>query len=102
MACILCISLGQIAWGFEFDIRKPKITEYATKGDGVTDNANVAKAMAIAFLVSTLFGIVGLLFMAESYLFGWVRLIALSIGFLVARFYLLRSNLKAYFEDIQG
>ena len=102
MACILCISLGQIAWGFEFDIRKPKITEYATKGDGVTDNGNIAKAMAIGFLVSTLFGVLGLLFMAESYLFGWVRLVALSVGFLVARFYLLHSNLKAYFEDIQG
>ena len=102
MICILFISLGQIAWGFEFDIRKPKITEYATKGDGVTDNTNIAKAMAIAFLVSTLFGIIGLLFMAENYTFGWVRLIALSVGFMLARFYLLRSNLKAYFEDIQG
>lgn len=102
MASILCISLGQIAWGAEFDIRKPKITEYATKGDGVTDNGNIAKAMAVAFLVSTVFGVIGLLLMAESYLFGWVRLVALSVGFLVARFYLLHSNLKAYFEDIQG
>jgi hypothetical protein len=102
MVSILCISLGQIAWGAEFDIRKPKITEYATKGDGVTDNGNIAKAMAVAFLVSTVFGVIGLLLMAESYLFGWVRLVALSVGFLVARFYLLHSNLKAYFEDIQG
>lgn len=102
MSCILCISLGQIAWGFEFDIRKPKITEYAAKGDGVTDNTNIAKAMAIAFLVSTLFGVLGLFFIAESYLFGWVRLVALAVGFLAARFYLLHRNLKAYFEDIQG
>ncbi len=102
MTCILCISLGQIAWGFEFDIRKPKINEYATKGDGVTDNGNVAKAMALGFLVATLFGIVGLLFIAESYVFGWVRLVGLSVAFMLARFYLLRSNLKAYFEDIQG
>jgi hypothetical protein len=102
MLCILCISLGQIAWGFEFDLRKPKITEYATKGDGVTDNTNVAKAMAIGFLVATLFGVVGLLLIAESYVFGWVRLVAFSVVFMLARFYLLRSNLKAYFEDIQG
>ena len=102
MASILCISLGQIAWGAEFDIRKPKITEYATKGDGVTDNANIAKAMGLAFLTSTLFGIVGLLLMAESYLFGWIRLVGLAVIFMAARFYLLHSNLKAYFEDIQG
>ena len=102
MLCILCISLGQIAWGVEFDIRKPKITEYATKGDGVTDNGNIAKAMGIAFLVSTLFGVIGLLMMADSYAFGWVRLVAFSVVFLLARFYLLHSNLKVYFEDIQG
>ena len=102
MACILCISLGQIAWGAEFDIRKPKITEYATKGDGVTDNGNVAKAMALGFLISTLFGILSLLFIAEDYLFGWVRLVVLAVGFLLARFYLLHRNLKSYFDDIQG
>ena len=102
MASILCVSLGQIAWGFEFDIRKPKIGEYAAKGDGVTDNGNIAKAMAMGFLVATLFGVVGMLFMAENYLFGWIRLVAISAVFMAARFYLLRSNLKAYFEDIQG
>jgi hypothetical protein len=102
MLCILFISLGQIAWGVEFDLRKPRITEYATKGDGVTDNGNIAKAMAIAFLISTLFGVVGLLMIADSYVFGWVRLVVFSLVFLLARFYLLRSNLKAYFEDIQG
>jgi hypothetical protein len=102
MASILCVSLGQIAWGFEFDIRKPKIGDYAAKGDGVTDNGNIAKAMAMAFLVATLFGVVGMLFMAEDYLFGWIRLVAFSVVFMAARFYLLRSNLKAYFDDIQG
>jgi hypothetical protein len=102
MTTILFISLGQIAWGFEFDIRKPKINEYATKGDGVTDNGNIAKAMLTSFLIATVFGVIGLLFMFESYLYGWVRLAVISVAFLVARFYLLNSNLKAYFEDIQG
>ena len=102
MTTILFISLGQIAWGFEFDIRKPKINEYATKGDGVTDNGNIAKAMLTSFLIATVFGVIGLLFMFESYLYGWVRLAGISVAFLVARFYLLNSNLKAYFEDIQG
>ena len=102
MICILFVSLGQIAWGFEFDLRKPKIGDYAAKGDGVTDNANIAKAMGVAFLTATLFGIVGLLFMAEDYMFGWVRLLGVALAFMLARFYLLRSNLRAYFEEIQG
>ena len=102
MITILLISLGQIAWGVEFDVRKPKLTEYATKGDGVTDNGNIAKAMALSFLVSTLTGVLGLLMMAENFFFGWVRLLIFAAIFLVARFYLFNSNLKAYFEDIQG
>ena len=102
MLCILFVSLGQIAWGFEFDLRKPKIGDYAAKGDGVTDNANIAKAMGVAFLTATLFGIVGLLFMAEDYMFGWIRLLGVALAFMLARFYLLRSNLRAYFEEIQG
>ena len=102
MVSVLMISLGQIAWGCEFDIRNPKINEYATKGDGVTDNGNVAKAMAIGFIVATLAGVLALLMMAENYFYGWVRLLAFALIFLIARFYLLSSNLKAYFEDIQG
>ena len=102
MISILLISLGQLAWGLEFDIRKPKLTEYASKGDGVTDNPNVAKAMGVSFIISTIAGAFSLLMLNESYTFGWVRIIAFSVVFLLARFWLLRSNLKAYFEDIQG
>jgi hypothetical protein len=43
-----------------------------------------------------------LLMIAENYLFGWVRLRIFSVIFLIARFYLFNSNLKVYFDDIQG
>ena len=102
MSCIFLISLGQLAWGLEFDIRKPKLADYASKGDGVTDNPNVAKAMGVSFLVSTVAGVLTLLMLNEHYVFGWVRVIGFSVVFMLARFWLLRSNLKVYFEDIQG
>lgn len=99
---LFCISLGQIAWGFELDLKKPKITDYATKGDAVTDNGNIAKAIAIGFVTATLVGILSLIFILDDYQYGWMRLVGISVGFMLARLYLLHSNLKAYFSDIQG
>jgi hypothetical protein len=99
---IFFISVGQISWGFELDLRNPKITEYASKGDAVTDNGNVAKAIAIAFLISTLVGLLSLILLLDSYVFGWVRILLIAFVFMVARLYLLRSNLKTYFDGIQG
>ncbi len=99
---ILFISIGQAAWGFELDLRKPKIAEYAAKGDAVTDNGNIAKAIGISFLVATLIGLLSLLLLLDAYLSGWIRLLLIASGFLVARLYLFKSNLKAYFNDIQG
>ncbi len=100
--CILFISIGQAAWSFEFDLRKPKITDYAAKGDAVTDNGNVAKAIGNSFLIATLLGLLSLLLLLDAYTYGWIRLVAIAFGFLLARLYLFNSNLKAYFNDIQG
>lgn len=102
MFTILLISVGQIAWSFEFDLRNPKITDYATKGDGVVDNVNIAKAIGVSFVVATLAGLVGLLCLFDQYVFGWVRLLGFALIFLLARLYLLNSNIKVYFNDIQG
>lgn len=99
---IFFISVGQIAWGFELDLRNPKITEYASKGDAVTDNGNVAKAMAIAFLISILVGLLSLILLLDNYVFGWVRILLIAFVFMLARLYLLHSNLKTYFDGIQG
>lgn len=99
---ILFISIGQIAWGFEFDLKKPKITEYAAKGDAVTDNSNVGKAIAISFIVSTLAGLASMLFLVDSYFFGWMRILIMASVFMLVRLYLLHSNLRAYFDQIQG
>ena len=101
-ACILFISIGQAAWSFEFDLRKPKISDYAAKGDAVTDNGNIAKALGISFLVATLVGFLSILLLLDAYMYGWVRLVGLAFGLLVARLYLFNSNLKSYFQDIQG
>lgn len=98
---ILCVSTGTLMWNFELDVYSPKVREYIVKGDSYTDNPNVSKAVFIGFIVSILAGILSLLLLFDGYISGWIRVILLAVAFLVARVYLLNSNLKAYFNDMQ-
>ncbi|MBR1747894.1 MAG: hypothetical protein IJ735_06780 [Clostridia bacterium] len=99
---IIPVSLGNILWSFQLDITNPKVNDYAVKGDAVVDNPNVARALVIGFVISTLFGVIGLLLLFDSHLTGWIRLILIAYAFFGARLYLYISNLKAYFNEIQG
>ena len=99
---ILPISLGNILWSFQIDITNPKVNDYAVKGDAVVDNPNIAKALVIGFLISALFGVLNLLLLIDGYASGWARMYAIGYGFFLARLYLYQSNLKVYFNDIQG
>ncbi len=99
---ILPISLGNILWSFQIDLLNPKINDYAVKGEAVTDNPNIAKALLFGFLISTVFGAVTLLLLIDNYISGWVRIYAIGYAFLLIRLYLYSSYLKVYFNDIQG
>lgn len=98
---ILFVSLGQIFWSFQMDINNPKINDYATKGDAVVDNPNVARAIIMSFIVATLFGFLTLILLLDHYTTGWIRVLVIAVAFFVARLYLYQSNLKAYFDEIQ-
>lgn len=102
IVAILPISLGNILWSFQLDIMNPKVNDYAVKGDAVVDNPNVAKALVIGFLISTLIGVISLLLLIDDFKTGWIRIIAIAVAFFAARFYLYNSYLKVYFNDIQG
>ena len=83
------------------DINNPRILDYAMKGNNVVDNANVAKAILVGFAVATIAGVLALLLLTDHLITGWIRLIAISIVFFLARLYLLMRNVKVYFNDIQ-
>lgn len=102
VATIVFISLGNILWSFQLDITNPKVNDYAVKGDAVIDNPNVAKALAIGFVFSTITGVLSLLLLIDDYKTGWLRIILIAVAFFIARLYLYNSNLKAYFNEIQG
>ena len=99
---ILPVSLGNILWSFQIDLKNPKINDYAVKGDAVVDNPNIAKALVIGFLISAFIGAANLLLLIDSYASGWARVYLIGYAFFATRLYLYRSNLKVYFNDIQG
>ena len=99
---IVFVSLANILWSFQLDVRNPRVNDYAVKGDAVVDNPNIAKALLIGFLISTLFGVVTLLLLIDSYRTGWVRVVLISIGYFLIRLFLYNSYLKVYFNAIHG
>ena len=98
---MVLINFGHILWCIQIDIMKPKINEYATRGDGVVDNGNIAKAMIIGFVVGVLFATITLLLLYDAYVSGWVRIYAIAVGFFAARLYLFLQYLKVYFMEIE-
>ena len=71
------------------------------KGNNVVSNVNIGKAILIGFGIATITGVLALLLLMDSLVTGWLRLLAIAIAFTVARFYLLRRNIKVYFNEIQ-
>lgn len=99
---LIVLSSAHILWSFQLDINNPRILDYAQKGNSVVDNVNVGKAILIGFVVATIAGVLALLLLMDTTkVSGWIRLFAIAIAFFAARFYLLRRNIKVYFNDIQ-
>ena len=99
---IVFVSLGNILWSFQLDITNPKVNDYAVKGDAVVDNPNVAKALVIGFIFSTITGVISLLLLIDDYKSGWLRVVLIAAAFFLTRLYLYNSHLKVYFNEIQG
>ncbi len=98
---LIATTTGHILWSFQLDINNPRILDYATKGNNVVDNVNIGKAVVIGFITATLFGALAFLLLMDAIISGWVRLLAIAFAFLAARIYLLRRNIKVYFNEIQ-
>ena len=103
MALLLIIlTTAHIMWSFQLDINNPRILDYAQKGNNVVNNVNVGKAILIGFITATIIGVLALLLLMDTTkVSGWLRLFGIAIAFFAARFYLLRRNIKVYFNDIQ-
>ena len=102
MAILLSfVTMAHIMWSFQIDVNNPRILDYAMKGNNVVNNVNVGKAILIGFGVATITGVLALLLLMDAFVSGWIRLLAIAMAFFAARFYLLRRNIKVYFNEIQ-
>ena len=99
---LLFLAAGTVLWSFQLDVRKPQFHEYASKGSsGVVDNPNVGKAALLGFITATLGGVVALLMLYDDYATGWLRIVGIAGGFLIARAFLFYRNLQVYFHEIE-
>jgi hypothetical protein len=98
---LILLTTTHILWSFQLDITNPQILQYATKGNEVINNPNVAKAVVIGFIISTLAGLLVLLLLMENFISGWIRLILIALALTVFRAWLFKTNVKVYFNDVQ-
>ena len=98
---LILLTTSHIFWSIQLDITSPQILQYATKGNDVINNPNIAKAVVIGFLISTIAGLVVLFLLMESFLSGWIRVILIALVLAIFRGWLFRTNVKVYFNDLQ-
>ena len=99
---LLLFAGGMVLWSFQLDVRRPQFLEYASKGSaGVVDNPNVGKATLFGFLAATLAGVLTLLLLYDDYTTGWIRILGIAAGFMLARLFLFYRNLQVYFHEIE-
>ena len=97
----MIINAAHIFWSIQLDIEHPKINDYSTRGEGVVDNANIAKSMIIGFVAGALLSTVSLLLLLDAYVSGWVRFFIIIGAYLFARVFLFKRFLKIYFFEIE-
>lgn len=92
------LSIAHLLWSAEMDIMNPQSDQYATLGVDV-NNPNVNKATIYSLLISVIFAFL-VYFLAPSGLNdAIVKLLVLSIAFMLARVYLYFIRVKLYYKE---
>ena len=94
--CFYFLYLGHLLWSAELDYFNPMPHLYTTASGGATINKNEALSALFAILFSVLFTLLTLLFVQESIIEGFYRLLIFSTIFLVARIALFFLKIRAY------
>lgn len=97
---VFMFNASQILWAFQLDILNTKLADYAGTGS-ISNNDNISKSLSnglFASIAFTLISIIALLFFNSI---AWVILIVIGMMWLVFRFISFKSNLDAYFVDIE-
>jgi len=103
MVAVIFMNVGLIFWSFQIDMLNPALSEYASTGGGSGHLKNYSSSLMSGFIWSVLFAILSVVFLLDNAnpFWSWGRIMGLATVFLGCRFFLFRSNLKAYFKEIE-
>ena len=94
------VNTAHIFWSFELDLMNPKFKEFAGN-QAIDDNPNATKSIIIGAALAIIFAGLLIFFIFENQVLGWIRVIAIGFGFLMARLYLLVNKMNVYFSEIE-
>lgn len=99
-AFVIIVNFGHILWSFQIDLLSPKLSDYATTGS-LSDNENIKKSLINGLILSIFFGVVAIVAFVFVKEYSWLIMIGLAGLFLLYRFFWFKTNLKAFFDDIE-
>lgn len=97
---IVSLNTAHVFWSFQYDLLEPNLSDYALTGN-LNNNKNMGRSMFTGVLMAVGFAFIGAFFLFENFTAGWIRLLVISIGFLILRTVLLLWNMKVYFKRIE-
>lgn len=103
---ILFIHVGHMIYSATLDIMNPQNEQYATTGT-IINNPNETKSTILAFTISIVVALISFLLFTENSKYGHtylasIKILGISICFLLAMIYMFIQRVKAYYYEIQG
>lgn len=103
---ILFIHIGHMIYSATLDIMNPQNEQYATVGS-IINNPNETKSTILAFIISIAIALISFLLFKEDSTYGHtylasIKILIISVCFLLAMIYMFIQRVKAYYYEIQG
>lgn len=99
-AVYLLIAYGHMFGALQYDIIYPKINEFSQTGD-ISKNKSLSKTMLSGVLISAIAAAIVMFFFLDSFLGGWIRILAFSAVYMIVKTILLSINVKVLFKRIE-
>ena len=103
---VLFLHVGHMIQSALLDIMNPQNEQYATTGQ-VVDNPTENKSTVLAFIFSLVYAVISYVLLYEASLsgnlaLGFLKLMLISLLYLVSSLYMFTRRIKAYYYEIQG
>ncbi len=97
---VFTFNASQILWSFQLDILNPKLSDYASTGS-ISNNDNITKSLSNGLYASVTFTIISAIALIAFNPICWIIMNVIGFIWLLFRFLSFKTNLDAYFADIE-